>query len=1127
MQDIKNIKVSYKAIASALCVLMPLSFSVYSYAAYAQEKSGSIKIIDMSNKGNKESPQASQPTAQPAPAPVQQTPAPKSSTIRIIKNNTPPSAATAPQQASSPVSTTGSLSVRAATHDRYDRLVFDWPSNVNYTPKKEGNVFTITFDKPGDADIQGLAKTMPLIASVQSKQTSPFSITLVMKDKVVPDTFRVGNRVVVDFKKDLAIPEFAKPTDRKFETDVQNTAEQTKKPEAKTAPVEQASTAPKLDVAVPALAENPNMPDASSLVNTAPVTAKSSARFKALEKAEKEFTDKTVRLVSGDVISVSSLNPLNLAVFVRGGYLWIAQSELRQGIPPVLRQTKQIEAKSIRDKNAKTEAWLFPITEGLQPSVKMTDFSWEITIGKEIMDTRSVPVLTEKTKYQEKVQDVVRVKLNDTTVPLRFADPFIGDELVVVPVSQNGIRVYKAGSSPKFDFIPASVGVAIDPISDGLDVFVEENDVLIADAEGLSLSVPDQTPRQNVAEEKKKNRIFDMDKWKITSTNEFEKNKHALEVATSKIEDEQERIPKLLELAKLYFANGFAHEALGYLRTIEQMGDSIKNNPSFIAFKGICYSLANLHEDALKTFQNPLIANESEIALWRGYSLANLGEWKKAYDNFSGTGSMIVDYPEPIRSKMLVVLAEAAANVYDAVNAQTLVNLLEQKEDKTEREDSAVRYLKARLAILNRDNETAQKLLEAETKSPDRYYRAKAALELLKLRMREGNMENKDAAEVLERLRYVWRDDGFEIEVLEMLGQTYIAMDDYRRGLTRLRGIVPLVENDQEKTEEITKKLTGYFNKLFVEGDAANMPPLTALALYNEFSELTPVGKEGDVAIQKLAERMVEIDLLDRAAKLLEHQIKFRLTGVEAITVGNRLAAILLLDNNPEKAIEVLDQAKPEEVPAEFDEERKLLRARAYSQMNQPDKAIEILSGLNSEMAHRLNVDVNWKAGRWELAAKAMDPLLGFVLKENDLLDANGKVKSLNQDAADLVLNQAVAYTLAGQLTQVRALADAYGETIAKTKNAALFQLITRSPKPGQLADLATLQSHVGEVDLFKGFLDAYKTQDATTEANATTPAATPAAPAANAPAATPPAAAPATNTPAAPAETSEENEDL
>ena len=86
------------------------------------------------------------------------------------------------------------------------------------------------------------------------------------------------------------------------------------------------------------------------------------------------------------------------------------------------------------------------------------------------------------------------------------------------------------------------------------------------------------------------------------------------------------------------------------------------------------------------------------------------------------------------------------------------------------------------------------------------------------------------------------------------------------------------------------------FRSLFLDGDADQMEPVRALALYYDFRELTPVGKEGDEMIRLLADRLVAVDLLDRAAQLLEHQVKFRLRREKKAQIGVRLAAIHLTD---------------------------------------------------------------------------------------------------------------------------------------------------------------------------------------------------------------------------------------
>src|SRR3546814_15429766 len=75
------------------------------------------------------------------------------------------------------------------------------------------------------------------------------------------------------------------------------------------------------------------------------------------------------------------------------------------------------------------------------------------------------------------------------------------------------------------------------------------------------------------------------------------------------------------------------------------------------------------------------------------------------------------------------------------------------------------------------------------------------------------------------------------------------------------------------------------------------VPPLRALALYQEFMELTPAGPEGDRIIAGLADRLVEVDLLDRPAELLEGQVRYRLQGADKARIGARRAPVRQIGN--------------------------------------------------------------------------------------------------------------------------------------------------------------------------------------------------------------------------------------
>ena len=53
---------------------------------------------------------------------------------------------------------------------------------------------------------------------------------------------------------------------------------------------------------------------------------------------------------------------------------------------------------------------------------------------------------------------------------------------------------------------------------------------------------------------------------------------------------------------------------------------------------------------------------------------------------------------------------------------------------------------------------------------------------------------------------------------------------------------------------------------------------MEAISVYDEFKELTPVGREGNLIIDLLADKLMEIDLMSRAVSVLQDKM-VRLQG--------------------------------------------------------------------------------------------------------------------------------------------------------------------------------------------------------------------------------------------------------
>ena len=124
-----------------------------------------------------------------------------------------------------------------------------------------------------------------------------------------------------------------------------------------------------------------------------------------------------------------------------------------------------------------------------------------------------------------------------------------------------------------------------------------------------------------------------------------------------------------------------------------------------------------------------------------------------------------------------------------------------------------------------------------------------------------------------------------EFNLLRRLGELYLEEKDFVSGLSALRQAVTFFPTNVE-ARVVSKRMINEFSSIYTDGTADSMTPLTALSLYDQFRELTPVGRRGDRIIQRLADRLVEVDLLDRASVLLDRQVKFRLRGKQKAMVG-------------------------------------------------------------------------------------------------------------------------------------------------------------------------------------------------------------------------------------------------
>jgi tetratricopeptide (TPR) repeat protein len=1008
-----------------------------------------------------------------------------------------------------PVPSAGRLRVRGADQPDQSRLTFEWPSPVGYKVTRDGAAVTVTFDKGGAADLSGVSKAaLRNIRNVEAYRQADgaLAVTLaVPQDAEVTDSAS-GKSVVLSVgnpgsRAGLPKSEGASGSRgsdgaqaREGGRDTPTTASATSGRSANAANTTKA--------AVPAA---PTAAAPGSAPAATPATPPAEA--KAAPAAPADATAQPAAGAKGPVLTFDTGGPASVAVYPRAGQLYVVfdrpmpigagklsgpGSELMGAVEPV-----PATGGSVFRTKIGPMVW---------PTVERQGTTWRILSSARPANMSSAGDLRVEPDPDFLLGARLLVRAPDAANIVQFADPDVGDRIQVVPLPSPGQGVPEPHRYPDLEVMPSYQGVVVRPISDNVTVRAIKEGVELTTAGGLHLSptadagnpavapapspgpasAPQPVPSQLAAAplpvsppaggassameppkaqpaQMQGRRLFNLPAWKHGDLDHFTEARQDLQLAVVNA-PESERPKAQLDLARFYFANGFGQETLGLLDVLQQNQPDLEGWPEFRALRGAARVLTGDLDGAEADLTIPSLAANPEAGLWRAAIAADRRDWPKAMAGFKASGPILNSYPDPMIGKLGLRAAEAALETRDTATAKRLFDRVIEHSGPDQEENPQTQYLRGLLFAQTGEIDQAREQLTAAYNSYDRLYRAKAGLALTNLELSEGRMSPTAAAEQLAGLTFTWRGDDLEMQIRSRMGEVLIAGGEYAKGFNTMKETAALVA-DTPRAEAITKEMSRIFADLFKDG-AQRLPTLDALQLYDQFRELTPVGEAGDEIIRQLAERLISIDLLNRAADLLQHQVEYRLSGLDKARVGTRLASVRLLDNKPEEALKALELSNVAGLPADLAAERRLMQAKALAELNRGDEAMQLLAQDDSTNANLLRVDIAWKGQKWDAAALALNKVIGPPPAPGKPLDPN---------MSQLVLNRAVALALAGDGNGLNLLKKDFEGSMKGGQNEDAFRILTRPEQAMGLIDVGTIRSRVAEVDMFKKFLKEYR----------------------------------------------------
>ncbi len=579
---------------------------------------------------------------------------------------------------------------------------------------------------------------------------------------------------------------------------------------------------------------------------------------------------------------------------------------------------------------------------------------------------------------------------------------------------------------------------------------------------GLSLSPAGRIGSGGLDGSQGRRLVMTRDAWGETAATGFSERYNELVAETADV-PQSGRAESRYRLARFLVVNGMNEEASGLLLLAREEDLVFGRRREAILLSGIAAARAGRPDKARALLSSDALGDDPEAILWRAVVDASERRWAAALGGFRKALDVLELYPDDLAGPIRLVALEAAIETADLPRAEAELAAIDRLAAGSVPHD-AHDLARARVDEAAGRTAAALKSYGALADSPDTSVGYDALRRLVGLSQKTGAMDRDTATSRLETLSVAWRGGETEIGTISELARLYGEAGRWRDMFEMSRRANRYFP-DHDLTRALHDESSRLLEALMLGQEGRALSAVQALSLYFDFRELAPVGRRGDEIVRRLADRLVDLDLLDPAADLLQHQVDNRLTGAAKSAVAARLAAIRLLDGKPLLALSALQKSRFSDLPADTRRFRTVLEAQAQSDLSRTDLALEIIDGEPGPEMDRLRIGVLWKARRWAEAGEGSEKLLRTRWQGPDAL--------ADQERGD-VLRAAIAYAVVSDRIGLDRLREKFAAKMMDSPDAGRFELLLR-PGAAQTREFRTLAQEAGRVDGLKAILGAFR----------------------------------------------------
>ncbi|MGX5736709.1 hypothetical protein [Bosea thiooxidans] len=942
------------------------------------------------------------------------------------------------------------LTLRSASLPTLERLIFQAPPETKLTHALSEGTLKLGFDRPMNVEAPAIRGALPdhvKLAALEAGKES-VGLTLTIPKDWQARSFSDETGLVVDLLRPAAANALSL-TELDKQQPVAAPAPATKPPETKSAEAKPAEVKP----AQPQPAAQPAA--APQAVAAAPAAPEPPPGPVAISAAEKRLDFRFPR-------------PTGAAAFLDAGVMTLV-FDTRDTIDPA--RLNGLLPKLIAESSVTREGRVTLVQLRLigQPLARFFDdgTGWSLDLGEATGKSAAVPVEPLRST-DERDQNMLAVPLPGLTGVHWLESGPAGLPAAIATATGPVQLTPKPYQFVEFGLLQTAQGVVVQPRADDIAVRVGAGQVRIGRAGGLtvSLDIPGPVGRSEASPARKQDDppLLDTEQWTNLRRGNLRDSARALMLDATDVTRSRKSQARLA-LARFYAANGLMPEAAGPLDALLAEDPAMRGNREAVFLKGVIAAGMHRDQEALAAFDAAAIKEDVEAGLWRALIEQRLDRNAPALAGFRRAEAVLDRYPAELQAEFREAMARAAFAMQEIGVADQQVQFLGTLP-KGAYDRERLDLMEARLNDASGRPQAAMNGYKELFDAKSRPVAAEAQLLAVKLAnaKQQGELSPDEAIARLETVSVIWRGGQLEMETLAELGRLYADQQRWRDAFTVARRANETFPNDP-LTRRLHDETAQRFAELFSGEGRSNLPRIDALALFYDFKEFLPIGRRGDEITRLLADRLVELDLLDQGGEILKYQMERRLTGAARSTVAARLAMVELMNGKPAEAIRALNATRLVELPADVKRARLLLEAKALSDLSRTDQALEMLDGESGNEVDRLRADVNWTGRRWREAGESYERLLGESWRDDTPLT--------DGERAD-AMRAAVSYVMANEALSLDRLRSKFAPKMARSIDARTFAFVTAANR-GRPADLREMARATAGANTVSEFLKAYR----------------------------------------------------